>query len=851
MVDFNISKKNMATMRKFPCISLLVFSCFYLQVYNGTVSATDTLFQGQNMTASGQLTSSLNTFELGFLSLGSTNVYLVVRMKNVPTKDIVWVANRDLPFTGSSMILTINGDGYLMIVNDRTTYRVSDDPSSSQNVSATLLNSGNLVLRNGNLDILWQSFDSPLNMFLPGMKLGYNNKTGKVWSLTSWLDEEDPNKGDFELKMDPKNSNAVLLMRGSQTLWSSGPWNGHIFVLMPEMRLNYIFNYSLYTDENETYFWYSLYDPKTITRFILDIDGRLKESSWLGSSQEWALFWAQPRQFCEALNSCGLFSSCSEDTRSCSCLRGFYPSGKQQGQDGGCMRRVALTCGNGDNRDMFFRMNDVRYPVSSTQQINSSYNFPSGPQVSNSDPKACREACLSNCTCSAYAYNTSGNCLRWYGDILGLEQLSAKDPNGRTIFIKLAASEFDNGRGANWYLWIIAIPIVLLVVLPASYIVIRWKKSFINKGDREDPSQDILLFDMEMSITTSSSEFPGSENSGKRRKDRAFPLFSFASVSTATENFSLENKLGEGGFGPVYKGKLLNGKEIAVKRLSKRSGQGLEELKNETMLIAKLQHRNLVRLLGCCLEQGEKILIYEFMPNKSLDFFLFGSNIEGLLDWGTRVQIIEGIAQGLLYLHQYSRLRIIHRDLKASNILLDSEMNPKISDFGLARMFGGDKLQANTNRIVGTYGYMSPEYAMEGLFSIKSDVFSFGVLLLEIISGKKNTGFYHCSSLNLIGHAWELWKGDRVVELMDPKLKDQVPCPTQQRYVNVALLCVQEMAADRPTMSEVVAMLTNELTVLNSPKKPAFSNARNMTNSSNKPANFSVNNVTVSLMEPR
>ncbi|KAG4204060.1 hypothetical protein ERO13_A04G024433v2 [Gossypium hirsutum] len=391
----------------------------------------------------------------------------------------------------------------------------------------------------------------------------------------------------------------------------------------------------------------------------------------------------------------------------------------------------------------------------------------------------------------------------------------------------------------------------LLVVLPASYIVIRWKKSFINKGDREDPSQDILLFDMEMSITTSSSEFPGSENSGKRRKDRAFPLFSFASVSTATENFSLENKLGEGGFGPVYKGKLLNGKEIAVKRLSKRSGQGLEELKNETMLIAKLQHRNLVRLLGCCLEQGEKILIYEFMPNKSLDFFLFGSNIEGLLDWGTRVQIIEGIAQGLLYLHQYSRLRIIHRDLKASNILLDSEMNPKISDFGLARMFGGDKLQANTNRIVGTYGYMSPEYAMEGLFSIKSDVFSFGVLLLEIISGKKNTGFYHCSSLNLIGHAWELWKGDRVVELMDPKLKDQVPCPTQQRYVNVALLCVQEMAADRPTMSEVVAMLTNELTVLNSPKKPAFSNARNMTNSSNKPANFSVNNVTVSLMEPR
>ncbi|KAH9715534.1 Receptor-like serine/threonine-protein kinase [Citrus sinensis] len=241
------------------------------------------------------------------------------------------------------------------------------------------------------------------------------------------------------------------------------------------------------------------------------------------------------------------------------------------------------------------------------------------------------------------------------------------------------------------------------------------------------------------------------ERSKKKEVDQ-LPLFSFSSVSTATNTFSDTNKLGEGGFGPVYKGVLRKGDEIAVKRLSGRSEQGLREMKNEASVIAKVQHKNLVRLLGCCIDKDEKILIYEYMPNKSLDFFLFDPTKRILLDWVTRVQIIEGIAQGLLYLHQYSRVRIIHRDLKASNILLDKDMNPKISDFGMARICGGNELQANTSRIVGTYGYMSPEYALEGIFSIKSDVFSFGVLLLEIVSGKKNTGLYRTDSLNLLGY---------------------------------------------------------------------------------------------------
>ncbi|KAI3863527.1 hypothetical protein MKW92_003209 [Papaver armeniacum] len=224
-------------------------------------------------------------------------------------------------------------------------------------------------------------------------------------------------------------------------------------------------------------------------------------------------------------------------------------------------------------------------------------------------------------------------------------------------------------------------------------------------------------------------------------KPREFPLISFLDILTATNNFSESNKLGQGGFGAVYKGKLPDGQEVAIKRLSSDSEQGSDEFMNEISLIMKLQHKNLVRLLGCCIEHEEWILVYEYMQNGGLDAFLAPSR-RIHLDWRKRVNIIMGVAKGLLYLHQDSRHRIIHRDLKASNVLLDHDLNPKISDFGMAKIFQGNLGEANTARIVGTYGYMAPEYAMEGLYSIKSDVYGFGVLLLEILTGKKNSGFH-------------------------------------------------------------------------------------------------------------
>ncbi|XP_010448766.1 PREDICTED: cysteine-rich receptor-like protein kinase 7 [Camelina sativa] len=296
----------------------------------------------------------------------------------------------------------------------------------------------------------------------------------------------------------------------------------------------------------------------------------------------------------------------------------------------------------------------------------------------------------------------------------------------------------------------------------------------------------------------------------------------YKKIQSATNGFSERNKIGQGGFGEVYKGTFSNGTEVAVKRLSKTSGQGETEFKNEVVVVAKLQHRNLVKLQGFCLKGEERILVYEYVPNKSLDYIIFDPTKKGQLDWTLRFKIITGIARGILYLHQDSRLTIIHRDLKASNILLDADMNPKIADFGMARIFGMDQTQDKTSKVVGTLGYMSPEYAMRGHFSMKSDVYSFGVLVLEIISGRRNNSFYETDNVqDLVAYAWRLWNNGTTLNLVDPIIADSCEKSKVIRCIHIGLLCVEEDPVDRPTLSSIFTMLTNTVT-LPVPRRPGF-----------------------------
>ncbi|TVU42125.1 hypothetical protein EJB05_08515 [Eragrostis curvula] len=295
-------------------------------------------------------------------------------------------------------------------------------------------------------------------------------------------------------------------------------------------------------------------------------------------------------------------------------------------------------------------------------------------------------------------------------------------------------------------------------------------------------------------------------------------------LKAATNNFSEANKLGEGGFGEVFKGTLPNGEEIAVKRLSRHSSQGLSELKTELVLAAKLKHRNLVQLMCVCLQE-EKLLIYEFMPNRSLDTFLFDPMRRLQLDWSRRFNIMCGIARGLLYLHEESRLKVIHRDLKPSNVLLDAKMNPKISDFGLARAFGGDQSRDITRRPVGTLGYMSPEYAYYGHVSTKSDTFSFGVIVLEMVTGRRNNSTYECAdSVSLLSYVWGKWTTGSTIEVVDSSLDGHYPEDEVLNCVEIGLLCVQENPADRPDASAVALMLSSNSTIdeRHPPSRPAF-----------------------------
>ncbi|KAJ6813889.1 receptor-like serine/threonine-protein kinase SD1-8 isoform X2 [Iris pallida] len=617
----------------------------------------------------------------------------------------------------------------------------------------------------------WQGFDHPTDSMLPGMKVGVDRRSGLNSTVTSWKSDDDPSPGTVHASMDPRGNPELYIYSGSKKIWRTGAWNGVRLSGSPDS-LTYQgnFSFSFVNNGDETTYSYVISNKSIVSRLVLrEADAVVQRTVWLWESSEWSVFWYAPKDPCDRYAACGPYGACDPNSSPlCGCLvpePAFAPSnpGNWALRDGsqGCARRTALDCRNGT--DGFVTVGNLKLPESENSAVDTGL-----------DLVGCRAKCLMNCSCTAYAAaNISGGgsgCIVWFSELVDIRSYV---DDGQDLYVRVAAADivptperYHKRKSATVAVIVSLLSALLLLSSGGCFLWRKKKRRRVMLGR----------------IPTS---FNDKSDVGTRDDDLDLPLFDFGTIAAATNQFSEENKLGEGGFGPVYKATLENGQEVGVKRLARTSIQGLEEFKNEVVLIAKLQHRNLVRLLGCCIQGEERMLVYEYMPNKSLDFFLFEKGKEALLDWQTRYQIISGIARGLLYLHQDSRLRIIHRDLKASNILLDKEMIPKISDFGMARIFGGDETDFNTRRVVGTYGYMSPEYAMDGIFSVKSDVFSFGVLVLEVVSGKKNRGVYSYSHhVNLLSHAWSLWREGKSMQLVDESIGYSYP-------TNEVLRCIK------------------------------------------------------------
>ncbi|XP_073284817.1 G-type lectin S-receptor-like serine/threonine-protein kinase At4g27290 isoform X1 [Primulina huaijiensis] len=802
----------------------------FLFIIPATFGATNTITTSQMIRDGETMVSSDGVFELGFFKTGKlTNQYVGLWYRNIKVRRVVWVANREAPLTGAGGVLKVIEPGLLVLLNDTNGAAVWSSKSSRsvQNPIAQLLDSGNLVVRDANDErpenFLWQSFDHPTDTSIPGMKIGMNYVTGIETYLTSWKSNDDPALGDFSTHVDPTGYPQVLLKNGTE-IWSRvGPWNGFGFSGGPNETGEATYKIHLVMNEKEVYVFQEIID-KSVTIALVDESGYQQRWTWVDGAQNWVKFTYLPIDSCDQYKLCGAYGKCSTNTPFCRCLDRFVPKDQEgwarSDRSNGCVRRNNLSC----QGDIFLKYPGIKLPDSR----NSRY-------IEILALEDCKAECLKDCSCMACTQldrSKGTGCLLWLGDLIDMKD---QPENGDDIYIRMSSSEAENvagSEGKKKYVTVaVSLTSVLVIILIGTglFLYIRKRLSYQNlrmKG----------------------------QHFGSHEQNSELPLFDLSTILEATDRFSINNKLGEGGFGPVYKGMLEGGQEIAVKRLSKDSMQGLDEFKNEIIFIAKLQHRNLVRLIGGCINGEEKMLIYEYMPNKSLDMILFDQTKSMLLDWKKRFSVINGIARGLLYLHQDSQLRVIHRDLKPSNVLLDSDMNPKISDFGMARSFRENETEAKTRRVVGTYGYMSPEYAIDGMFSTKSDVFSFGVLVIEIVSGMRNRGFSHdYDNLNLIGHAWTLYKEGRSQELVDPCLAEPFYISEMLRIIHVGLLCVQKRPEDRPSMFTVVFMLSNEV-VLPDAKQPGFFTEREVTiaqsSTSTNTAN-SANEITITMIEAR
>ncbi|XP_020081235.1 G-type lectin S-receptor-like serine/threonine-protein kinase At2g19130 isoform X1 [Ananas comosus] len=776
-----------------PCFSLppffpsflFFFFFFFFSLRTHLSLPTDSLSFGQSLSGKQTLISKEGNFELGFFSpsTSNNNFYIGIWYKKLPTQTIIWVANRDAPiFKTSSAELKVSDQGNLVLLNGSKSpiWLSSSTPSYSNATSAVLLDSGNFVLTNSvNSSIIWQSFDHPGDTWMPGGWLGFNKITGEYLSITCWENPENPARGPFSESLDPDGSNQyVLLYNGSQVYWSSGLWNGQYFSSVPGTAQQTVFNFTFVDNRERKYAMYTITDSSVITRFVVGSSGLGQQFLWLSNRQEWQPVFTQPLSHCDVPSLCGPFGLCDLESPSlCRCPQGFEPVLNEEWElndwNLGCKRKTQLKCGTksnlnreGEERDGFFMMINMRLPSN-------------GEKLMVISAEECEMACLNNCSCSAYSFDTS--CLIWTANLQNLQQLYSGDHGGGTVYLRLAAADLPSTNNSHKVKTVVIVSLVggllgmVIVLFGLIWLCRRWRKSQI-------------LSKVEGSLIR----------------------FSYGDLRHATKNFS--EKLGGGGFGSVFKGALPDSTQVAVKKLE-GSRQGEKQFQAEVLTLGAIQHINLLRLCGFCCESSQRLLVYEFMPNGSLDSVLFKKDSDIMLSWNMRYRISLGIARGLAYLHEECRECIIHCDIKPGNILLDADFKAKVADFGMAKLIGRDFSRVLTT-MRGTIGYLAPEWISGLPISPKVDVYSFGMMLFEIISGQRNSMHFEEGSK----YYYPSWAAQKVIEgdekcLLDSRLGGEADLEEVRRASRVACWCIQDAEMDRPIMGQVVQSLEGVLEV--------------------------------------
>ncbi|CAI9759947.1 unnamed protein product [Fraxinus pennsylvanica] len=514
-------------------ICVLFFLCFSISL--NLSEGADSITANQSLSVNQTIISAGETFELGFFRPGKSSRYYVgTWYKNVSQRTIVWVANRENPISdvNSAELKILDGNLVLIEKAHVRVWSTNINSTTSNSVVATLGDDGNLVLRDGSeprtSEGFWQSFDNPADTCMPGGKIAYDKRTKTKQLFISWRNSEDPAPGLFSLELDPNGRQIIIRWNRNEQYWASGAWNGHIFSLVPEMRLNYIYNYSYEDKENESYFTYSFYDPSFISRFVMDVSGQIKQFSWSENMKEWKLFWSQPRQQCEVYAYCGAYGSCNQNSLPfCSCLPGFKEKLENdwnlKDYSGGCEREInLLQCENGSTstgtKDKFLPNPQVRLPKNSQSMMAGSAG-------------ECESVCLNNCSCTAYSYD--GNCMVWNGEIMNLQQLSENDGSGRTIYIRLAASapQFSsNKKNKGVVMGAVVGSVAVVMVLLAFVGVMIWRHRRRRVGAKKAVEGSMVAFGFGMMLF----EFISGRRNSEQSEDgmvKFFPSFAASVIA--------------------------------------------------------------------------------------------------------------------------------------------------------------------------------------------------------------------------------------------------------------------------------------------------------------------------------